>query len=337
MAEKYEVVVAGGGHNGLIVAGYLAKAGVKVCVVEAKDYVGGGVTSREVAAPGFKSDLCSVWHGFIQPNPIIKDDELGLLSEHGLKYLYPDVHTAVLFPDDRYMIFYRDLDRTCESIAKFSKKDAEAYRRFHDWSIQTLDMFTTGMFNPPASFGSFVSMLDGSPEGQGLLRSMMVSALDICNEWFESDELKIAMTRFASEGMISPQTKGTGLVLFIFIPLMHKYGGGLAVGGSGALSWSLERCIKANGGTIRTSSMVKNFKVVGGEAKGVVLESGEEIEATKAVVTNFNVKQVFPGMVEGAVLPKFFEERVEFFKLVNSLFSFRVPNLVECVVESLCV
>ena len=78
MGAKHEVVVIGGGHNGLTVAGYLAKAGVDVCVIESLPYVGGGVISPEVAAPGFKTDLCSIWHGFIQANPLIRDDELGL-------------------------------------------------------------------------------------------------------------------------------------------------------------------------------------------------------------------------------------------------------------------
>ena len=80
MAEQYEVVVAGAGHNGLMVGAYLAKAGLDVCVLEKQDYVGGGVTTREHTIPGFKHDICSTWHGFIQTNPVIKDDELGLLS-----------------------------------------------------------------------------------------------------------------------------------------------------------------------------------------------------------------------------------------------------------------
>ena len=311
MSETYEVVIAGAGHNGLMVGAYLAKAGVKVCVVERQDYVGGGVTTRELTVPGFHHDTCSTWHGFIQPNPVILNDELELKSKFGLEYLYPDIHTAVLFPDDEYLMFYRDLDKTCASIEKFSKKDAVAYRKFHDWSIQSLDMFTTGMFNPPPSFGSFISMLDSSQEGRDLIRSMMVSALDICNDWFESPELKIALTRFASEGMLSPQMKGTGLVLFIFIPLMHKYGGGLPIGGSGSLSKSLAKCIEHHGGVIKLSSHVKEFKVVGNDCKGVVLDSGEEILATKAVVTNFNFKQIFPDMVSGATLPEGFVKRVD--------------------------
>ncbi len=310
MTEKYDIIIAGAGHNGLTVGAYLAKAGMNVCVVEKHEYVGGGVVTRELTAPGFKHDICSTWHGFIQANPMIKDDELGLMSQFGLKYLYPDIHTAVVFGDDSNMMFYHDLDKTCESIAQFSQKDAEAYRKFHDWSINILEMFTTGMFNPPPSFGAFMSMIDQSEEGRELLRAQLVSALDICNDWFESDELKIALTRFASEGMISPQTKGTGLILFVFIPLMHKYGGGLPVGGSGVLSDALAKCIEHHGGTIKVSSGIKKFNVSGDEITGVTLDSGEVIEAAKAVVTNMHIQQVFPGMVEGAGLPEGFLHKV---------------------------
>ena len=307
MSETYDVVVAGAGHNGLIVAAYLAKAGVKVCIVEKQEYVGGGVVTRELTnVPGFKHDYCSTWHGFIQPNPLILNDELKLLSDFGLEYIVPDTQTAVLFPDDSYIMIYKDVDKTCESIAQFSTKDAEAYRKFHKWAATTLDMVTQGMYNPPASFGTTAALLDQSEEGRDLLRSMMVSAVDICNEWFEDDRVKIALTRFASEGMIAPQTKGTGLVLFIFVPLQHKYGGAIPVGGSGMLSEALAKCIEHHGGVVKTGCAIKEFKVVDGEAKGVILESGEEILSNKALVTNFNIKQVFPGMVgEGAVDKKF--------------------------------
>ena len=310
MAE-YDVIVAGAGHNGLIVAAYLAKAGVNVCVVEKKDYVGGGVITREVTGPGFKQDLASVGHMFIQANPLLKDDELKLKAKYGLKYIFPENETAVVFPDDRAMIFYRDVDKTCASIEQFSRKDAEAYHKFYDSTVGALDMLTVGMFSPPPPFGAFMSMMDESEEGRELLRTLFLSGLDVCNDWFESDELKIAATRFVSEGMVDPQVKGSGFNLLIFIPMLHKYGMAVAEGGSGALSWALERCIKDLGGTIRTSSPVKSIKVEGGTAKGVVLDSGEQIMAKKAVVCNLHIKQVFPDMVGAENIPSDFVNKVK--------------------------
>jgi len=178
----YGLVAAGGGHNGLIVAVHLVKAGVNVCVVEKQEYVGGGVVTREVTLPGFKHDIASVWGGLIQPNPIIKNDELRLFSEYGLEYIYPENRAAVVFPDDRAMIFYLDIDKTCASIEQFSKKDAEAYHKFYDWANSSLDMLTASMFSPPPPFGAFASMMDQNDEGRELLRSLMISELDITND-----------------------------------------------------------------------------------------------------------------------------------------------------------
>jgi len=292
MSRKHEVVIIGGGHNGLTVASYLARAGVDVCLLEALPYTGGGVISPRTVAPGFKMDICSIWHGFIQANPLILHDELELQSKFGLRYLTSENQFSVLFPDDSHINLYRDVDRTCQSIAKFSEKDAEAYRRFYLWAERMLDMLTGGMFNPPPPFGTFISLLDQTHEGRVLLRSLMVSALDICEEWFESDELKVALTKFSAESGISPQTQGSGIVLFLFIPLTHKYGGAIPKGGSGALSEAMERCILHHGGTILTERTVERVLVSGGRAAGVRLRGGEEILATKAVVSNLHARQI---------------------------------------------
>ncbi|MBW1902580.1 MAG: NAD(P)/FAD-dependent oxidoreductase [Deltaproteobacteria bacterium] len=292
MSRKHEVIVIGGGHNGLTVASYLAKAGVDVCVVEALPVVGGGVVSAELAAPGFITDPCSVWHGFIQANPLILNDELGLQSRFGLNYIMPDNQFTVLFPDDSYITLHRDVDKTCESIAKFSEHDAEAYKKFHQWAGKLLDMLSQGMFNPPPPFGSMVSLLDQSDEGRSLLRSLMISGVDICDDWFESTELKSALTKFCAENLVSPRAKGTGFVLFVFIPLTHQYGGAIPEGGSGALSEAMERCILHYGGTVLTNSVVEKVIIKSGEAKGIVLKGGEEILAGKAVISNLNAKQI---------------------------------------------
>ena len=299
MAENYDVVIAGGGHNGLIAGGYLAKAGLNVCVVEHQPYLGGGVVTLECSVPGFKHDICSTWHGFIQANPLLVRDELELKSKFGLKYLFPELSLTAIFPDNRSLNFYRDVDKTCESIAQFSQKDAVAYRKFYDWSVNMLDMFTTGMYSPPSPYGAFAALMDSNPDGQELLRATMMSGMDVIDMYFEDPHVKIALGKFVSEGMIGPNTKGTGLILFLFIPLSHKYGGGIPVGGSAELSNSLGRCIEHHGGTIKLSSTIKKFKISGDRVSGVVLESGEEIEASRAVISNFNIKQI-PSMIEDA-------------------------------------
>jgi phytoene dehydrogenase-like protein len=318
MAEKHDIVVAGGGHNGLTVAAYLARAGLNVCVVERQDIVGGTVATRELTLPGFKHEVGAYMHGVIQANPLIRKDELKLKSKYGLKYIYPEKVFEAVFPDGRTMCFYRDLDKTCQSIAGFSARDADAYRAFFAASNTLLKIASVAMFSPVPKWGSMMAFLDASEEGREFIRTIMSSAAEIADEWFDNDEVKVAVTRFASEMMVSPYDRGTGNAMF-FVSSLHLGGYGLVEGGSGELSNSLAACIRDNGGTIRTSSTVQRIRSAGGEATGVVLETGEEILAGKAVVSNLNIKQLASGMIDAGQLHANFIDKVK--RIKHSTFS----------------
>lgn len=307
--KEHDVVVIGAGHNGLIVAAYLAKAGLDVCVVEMQDMIGGCIITRELTLPGFKHDLAATMHMTIQANPLIHQDELGLKSRYGLTYIFPDPILAIVFPDDRALVVYRDINKTCESIAQFSTKDADAYLEFCKTSMQTARLAGVGMFSAPPTFGAMMSFLDASPEGREFIRTLFSSAQDIAEEWFESKEMRSAFGRWTSEEMIGPREYGTGFYVAGW-PLFHTWGIAMPVGGSGALSEALAACIRDNGGTIRLSSPVKQVKVEGGAAKGVVLDSGEEIRARKAVVSNVNVKQLFLSMLGPENSPPEFQQGI---------------------------
>jgi len=308
--RKHDIVVVGAGHNGLIVAAYLAKAGLDVCVVEKQDKVGGGVVTRELTLPGFKHDPASIIHMTIQANPLIHRDELKLVSKYGLKYIFPDPACAVIFPDGRALVIYRDIEKTCKSIEQFSKRDAEMYPSFCEASLKILKAGNISTFSPTASFGRLVSFLDASDEGQEYLRTILSSTWDLTGEWFESQQIRIALARFASEVMIGPRERGTGVYMFGF-PHLHRWGIAIPEGGSGALSEALAACIKDSGGTIRISASVEAIKVEGGEARGVILDSGEEIIASKAVVSCLNVKQLFLNMLQPKELTGDFRGRIE--------------------------
>ncbi len=309
--EAHDVVVVGGGHNGLIVAAYLLKAGVDVCVVEGQDKVGGGVITREVTQPGFKHDIYSTIHLTLSANPLIHRDELGLSAKYGLKYIRPDPQIAVVFPDDRALVFYRDIDKTCQSISQVSQHDAEGYRRYIDYCREVLKAAAWPTFAPPPPFGALISRLDESEEGREALRLMLLSAQDIVDEWFESDYVKMAVTRFASEAMLGPKEKGTGISTLGFAPLLHAWGAGIPEGGSGAVSEALEAFIKDNGGTVKLSSLVKSIKVEDGTARGVVLNTGEEIAARRAVVSNLNARQLFLELLKPGELPPGFVDKAK--------------------------
>ncbi len=294
---QHDVVVVGGGHNGLTAAAYLAKAGLDVVVLEAKEYAGGGVVTREVTLPGFHHDLHAIAHIFIQGNPLIREDELGLLSRHGLRYVFPDPSIAVTFPDGDHIAFYRDVARTAETIAAISPRDADNYLRFHAFTDRLLDTLMDGLFRPPPPLGEFFGALDRSEPGQELLRMLLMSYLDVVNEWFEHPKVRAALVRWVSEILAAPEEGGTGAFLLMMVPVIHRYGLGYAVGGSGSLTTALVGALEEHGGLLRTGAPVERFTFTGDRATGVVLASGERVRARRAVVADLNIKQL-PGMVE---------------------------------------
>lgn len=318
--NKYDVVVIGGGHNGLTAAAYLVKAGLDVCVFECHSKVGGGAITSEVNVPGFKFDLGSAAHYGIQGNPVVRQDELGLKAKYGLKYINPDPITAFVFPDDSSLIVHMDIRKTCESIARFSRKDAEAWPSFCKNAAQTMKAGSLAMAGVLPPMGKLLSFLGNSEEGREYWRVFLSSCMDIVGEWFESREMKAAICRYACDYMASPREFGTGFNAISGLALIQNWGLGLPVGGSGALCEALATYIRDNGGTIAVSSPVKSVKVEGGEARGVILANGEEIKAGKAVVSNLNVKQLFLQMLRSEDLPAGFQTKVT--KLRHSRYSY---------------
>src|SRR3984885_13790925 len=127
-SDRFDVVVAGAGHNSLIAAAYLAKAGYRCLVLEGRPVVGGNCVTEELTLPGFQHDSCGTAHVVIQDSPMLRNDELGL-GDYGLEYIHPEIVVHCPFPDGTSLTQYHDIERTCDEFAKFSKKDAAAYRR----------------------------------------------------------------------------------------------------------------------------------------------------------------------------------------------------------------
>ena len=181
--ETWDVVVAGAGHNSLVSTAYLAKAGLRCLVLEARPTVGGDTATEELTLPGFLHDSCSTAHNLLQSSPTLRDDELGL-ADYGLEYLQPDPAVHVPFPDGTWLTQWRDIDATCEEFAKFSRADADAYRRMmadydHVKGAIGGDRYTPVGTGP--SLEQRLSQLDGGERWRGLLQR---SAWDVIGEQF---------------------------------------------------------------------------------------------------------------------------------------------------------
>jgi phytoene dehydrogenase-like protein len=284
MADTYDVIAIGSGHNGLVAAAYLAAAGKSVLVLERNAWFGGGVVTAELTGPGYLHDRFSTGHIFIQGNPLIKNDELKLLSRYGLKYIYPEIPFICVFEDGSTIALYRDRNKTYQNIAEYSKKDADAFLKFAETSMRYLPMLSASLYTPPIPMGATYAMLDQSAEGRELFALMQKSPYDIIVENFENEKVRLFFTRMVSENLTGPEEKGTGIGIFVFLGFMEQYGIGVAVGGSGSLTASLVRCIEDHGGKVRNNTSVEQVIVKNGRATGVRTADGAEHSAKDAVI-----------------------------------------------------
>lgn len=284
MASNYDIVAIGSGHNGLVAAAYMAAAGKNVCVLERNAWFGGGVVTAKLTGPDYLHDRFSTGHIFIQGNPLLKNDELKLLSKYGLKYVYPELPFICVFEDGSTIALHRDRNKTYQEIAQYSKKDAETFLKFAETSMRYLPMISASFYTPPLPMGASLAMLDQSAEGRELFALMQKSPYDIIIENFEDAKVRMFFTRMVSENLTGPEEKGTGIGVFVFLGFMEQYGIGCAVGGSGSLTDSLVRCIKDHGGTVLANTSVESVVTKNGRAVGVRTADGAEYAAKDAVI-----------------------------------------------------
>ncbi|NLI90944.1 MAG: NAD(P)/FAD-dependent oxidoreductase [Peptococcaceae bacterium] len=296
MTAKYDIIVVGGGHNGLTAACYLQKAGYNVLVLERLNRAGGGAWTEEATLPGFKHNLASVFHGILHLGPVYKDLEL---QKYGAEYIWPDAQVAAAFTDGRCLVFYRDLDKTCQEIARFSEKDAETYRSLATMFRTVLDnMIGPWFFSPPVPNSISSLAFESSVEGLNMMRMQLSNPKNIVNELFESNAIKSLLLSFIKEFGGAPDTYGFG----VFVPMMlgethYPHGWAICKGGSGNLARAFVNCLEDHGGTVMTNAEVKKILVDGKRATGVQLADGTVIEAGKLVLTNLEPHTTFLKLI----------------------------------------
>jgi len=279
-----EIIAVGSGHNGLTAAAYLAAAGKRVLVLERNPWFGGGVVTRELTLPGFKHDQHSMAHIFIQANPLLLADELGLKSRYGLRYVFPEIPLRSYFEDGSSLALYRDRSRTHVEIARYSAKDADAYVRLAEQAARWLPMVAATLYSPPMPLGPSVAMMDQSAEGRELWRITQMSTHDLLCQYFENDRVRSHFARVAGENLVSPDEKATAFGVFVFVGFLEAYGFGVPVGGSGQLTDALIACIRDHGGEVIAGMDVEQVLVRNGRASGVRLRDGRELAASEAVI-----------------------------------------------------
>ena len=307
--QTYDVVIIGAGHNGLVCAAYLLKAGYSVLLLEKRSVPGGAATTEEIMpeeAPGFKFNLCAIDHEFIHLGPVVEELEL---EKYGLEYLFCDPVVFCPHPDGKYFLAHRDLDQTCAEIARYSDRDAKKYKEFTLFWQRALGAMIP-MFNaPPKSIIDIAGNYDiqklkdlfsviGSPNKTlDFVRTMLSSGEDMVNEWFESEFLKAPLSRLASELGAPPSQKTLGIGA-IMMAMRHNPGMARPRGGTGALVEALLRLVKSLGGEVLTDQNVDRILVDDGKAVGVRVANGTEYRATKGVISNIDARRVFLQLMD---------------------------------------
>jgi beta-carotene ketolase (CrtO type) len=307
--ESYDVVIIGAGHNGLVCAAYLLKAGYSVLLLEKRSVPGGAATTEEClpqAAPGFKFNLCAIDHEFIHLGPVVAELEL---EKYGLEYLECDPVVFCPHPDGKYFLAHKSLEKTCAEIARYSERDARKYAEFTDYWQRALGAMIP-MFNaPPKSiidiFGNYdikklkdLFSVIGSPNKTlDFVRNMLTSAEDLLNEWFDSEFLKAPLARLASE-LGAPPSQKTIAIGAIMMAMRHNPGMARPRGGTGALVQALVNLVTSKGGVILTEQHVEKVLIDDAKAVGVRVAGGQEYQAKYGVISNIDAQRLFLQMTE---------------------------------------
>jgi len=341
--RTWDAIVMGGGHNGLTCAAYLAKAGRKVLVLERRHVLGGAAVSEQLF-PGFTYSVCSYVVSLLRPW-IIRDLEL---ARHGLQLIPLDCSFLPL-PNGDSLARWGDPERTRREIARFSPRDAEVYPEFGN-AMSVLSRFVKPLIDAPApdpgslrprelarilSLGKAFREL-GRDHMLLKLKLFTMSAADFLDQWFESEVLKAPMSVSGIIGtFLGVRSPGTAYVL------LHHYMGeidgsyrawGFARGGTGAVSEALASAARSHGAEIRTEAPVERVLMEDGEARGVVLENGDELRARR-VISGLDPRRTFLGLVGEDHLEGEFAARIRRYKLRGSsgkvnLALDRFPNFV---------
>ncbi len=307
--QEYDVVMIGAGHNGLVCAAYLLKAGYSVLLLERHATPGGAATTVEAMpkeAPGFKFNLCAIDHEFIHLGPVVRELEL---HKYGLDYLFCDPVVFCPHPSGKYFLGHRSIEETCAEIACHSPRDADRYRDFMNYWQHVLQSMIPIFNASPKSIidivgnydihklKSLFSLIGSTNKSLNFVRTLLSSSEDILNEWFESEFLKAPLARLASELGAPPSQKMLAIGA-IMMAMRHNPGMARPRGGTGALVEALLNLIHQLGGQVLTEQTVERILIDDGRAVGVRVGNGTEYRAKQGVISNIDAQRLFLSLVD---------------------------------------
>jgi phytoene dehydrogenase-like protein len=320
MLTSYDLLVIGGGHNGLVTAAYVARAGLQVLVLERREVLGGACVTEELW-PDFKVSTAAYVNSLLRPE-IIRDLEL---KRHGFKMLPRNPSSFTPFPDGRFLLLGPNKAQTHKEVAKFSTKDAEALPKYEAMLERVAAFIEPTLTQTPPNPWSYhpgnllrlaklgMGFARLGTEGQRAVEILTGAASPILDRWFESEELKATLATDAIIGaMASPSMPGTAYVLFHHV--MGECDGirgvwGYVRGGMGGISNAIAAAAREKGAEIRTNAEVSRILVKRGKAIGVVLKDGTEIRARR-VASGADANVTFLKLLQSNELPQDFVEAV---------------------------
>jgi phytoene dehydrogenase-like protein len=311
--SEFDALVIGAGHNGLTCACYLAKAGLRTIVLERGDAVGGMTVSEELAAPGHLSDVHA--SGYLVAKLSPAPAELGL-AEHGLRLITPDPNWVQIFPDGRSFTIGRDIESTCASMAKFSRRDADAWRACYQRFLHAKPDIVAGLNSAPVALATML----GRPDGADQYRFEIQSGRSWVDQTFESPEMRLF---FASAGLhagLAPDDPLGANFAWLFMATVQDVGVSIVEGGMHRVSQALAAVLAQHGGDIRLNSEVASIEVSRDRANAVHLRGGERIPVRSLIAVNTDPRHLVIDLLGEAVVGPSVAERIRDYEWGPSFF-----------------
>ena len=327
MGDPWDAIVVGGGHNGLVSAAYLAKAGLHVLVLERRAIVGGACTTEEVF-PGVRFSRLAYSAGLLRPE-VIRDLDL---PRFGYAVHPFDPQFFLPFPNGDSILLWNDNEKNHRELARFSKRDADAYPKYVAFWSEVMELIEAMVLEPPPPLSDLMGLFRGTEAEDLARRILLSSAADLLDEFFESAEVKAMLATATTIGLpAGPRTPGTALMLGHM--LLHEINGvkqtfGYAEGGMGGISQALAKAAAHYGATIRTSAEVRHILTSRERVIGVELADSSRHE-TRAVLANVDVKTTFERLVDPDAVDPAFLARVRGIKATG------VVTKVNCLLSEL--